>query len=211
VSVSLCVYVYTSNLVPHICSLSADIRLNDGRDKESAFRNMDLGELEGVLTEHASDNGLKNTLRGGIGFYHNGLVEGDRKLVAQLFNNEAISVVIVDKHEIYGLPMRAHFVCVMGSQQFDGIEHRYADIPITEMLAMVGVANRPRQDTTSKCSVFAYSPRVQFLSKFLLEPFPVESHFDSVLADHLNVEITTKRIENVQVCESVRTFVCVSE
>src|SRR6185503_13830102 len=38
----------------------------------------------------------------------------------------------------------------------------------------------------------------EFYRKFLDDPFPVESHLDHVLADHLNAEIITKRIETVQ-------------
>ena len=36
------------------------------------------------------------------------------------------------------------------------------------------------------------------LLQFLYEPLPIESHLDHYLADHMNAEIVTKTIDNVQ-------------
>ena len=73
------------------------------------------------------------------------------------------------------------------------------DCPITDIVQMMGRASRPLLDSNGTCVIFCQSSKKEFYKKFLYEPFPVESHLDHFLADHMNAEIITKRIENVQV------------
>eukprot|EP00456_Euglypha_rotunda_P073345 TRINITY_DN6677_c2_g1_i8.p1 TRINITY_DN6677_c2_g1~~TRINITY_DN6677_c2_g1_i8.p1 ORF type:complete len:537 (+),score=83.81 TRINITY_DN6677_c2_g1_i8:202-1611(+) len=62
----------------------------------------------------------------------------------------------------------------------------------------MGRASRPLQDSSGKCTIFCQTSKKEFYKKFLYEPFPVESHLDHYLHDHMVAEIITKRIENVQ-------------
>lgn len=107
--------------------------------------------------------------------------------------------------------MAAHLVVIMGTQYYDGKEHRYADYPIADILQMMGRACRPREDTLGtkfgikeylhflgKCVLFTFGPKKEFYKKFLYEPLPVESHLDHFLSDHMNAEVVTKTIENKQ-------------
>ena len=43
-----------------------------------------------------------------------------------------------------------------------------------------------------------HAPRKEYYKKFLFEPFPVESHLDHALHDHLAAEIVAKVITNKQ-------------
>ena len=43
-----------------------------------------------------------------------------------------------------------------------------------------------------------HAPRKEYYKKFLYEAFPVESHLDHALADHLVAEIVTKTISTKQ-------------
>eukprot|EP00456_Euglypha_rotunda_P073343 TRINITY_DN6677_c2_g1_i12.p1 TRINITY_DN6677_c2_g1~~TRINITY_DN6677_c2_g1_i12.p1 ORF type:complete len:299 (+),score=42.45 TRINITY_DN6677_c2_g1_i12:100-897(+) len=96
------------------------------------------------------------------------------------------------------MTISAHLVVIMGTQVYDGREHRYVDIPITDVVQMMGRASRPLQDSSGKCTIFCQTSKKEFYKKFLYEPFPVESHLDHYLHDHMVAEIITKRIENVQ-------------
>jgi pre-mRNA-splicing helicase BRR2 len=86
----------------------------------------------------------------------------------------------------------------MGTQSYSSTEHRYIDCPITDVIQMMGRASRPTIDASSKVTLFCESSKKEFYKKFLYTPFPIESHLDHQLADHLNAEIITKRIETVQ-------------
>lgn len=43
-----------------------------------------------------------------------------------------------------------------------------------------------------------HAPRKEYYKKFLFEPFPVESHLDHALHDHIAAEIVAKVITNKQ-------------
>jgi len=63
---------------------------------------------------------------------------------------------------------------------------------------MMGKASRPTIDDSGKCIILCHAAKKEFYKKFLDEPFPVESHLDHFLHDHLNAEVVTRTIENKQ-------------
>jgi pre-mRNA-splicing helicase BRR2 len=87
----------------------------------------------------------------------------------------------------------------MDTVTYDGREHRYADLPIADVLHMVGKAGRPlKGDASGKCLLLCHGPKKESLKRLLFEPLPIESHLDHFLHDHLNAEVVTKTIENKQ-------------
>lgn len=86
----------------------------------------------------------------------------------------------------------------MGTQVYDGSEHRYVDVPIADIAQMMGRASRPLLDNVGRSIIFCESSKKEYYKTFLSEPFPAESHLDQALPDHLNAEIITKRVETVQ-------------
>ena len=43
-----------------------------------------------------------------------------------------------------------------------------------------------------------HTPRKEYYKKFLFEPYPVESHLDQALHDHLTAEIVNRTVNNKQ-------------
>jgi len=155
-------------------------------------------DIEPHLAHIKKNPNLVECLRAGIGFYHPGLTDKDKAVVERLYKAGAIQVVVCDFSLCWGMTMAAHLVVIMGTQFYDGRDHRYVDMPITDVVQMMGRASRPLLDSNGKCVIFCQSSKKEFYKKFLYEPFPVESHLDHYLADHMNAEIITKRVENVQ-------------
>ena len=93
-----------------------------------------------------SSQTLKETLSNGVAYLHEGLSELERKLVEQLYDSGAIQVVVVSRHLAWGLALSAHLVVVMDSQNYNGKVHAYEDYPVTDVLQMIGRANRPQVD-----------------------------------------------------------------
>ncbi len=166
-------------------------------DAHKRFVHMEESALEPHL-KRLKNAALIESLRAGVGFMHEGLSEAERATVEVLFKNGAIQVAVVEQALCWGMSMSAHLVVIMGTDFYDGKFHKYNDYPIADVLQMMGRASRPRTDQVGKCSIFCHAPKKEFYKKFLFEPFPVESHVDHFLADHLNSEIVTKRVENVQ-------------
>lgn len=73
----------------------------------------------------------------------------------QLFTSGAIQVIVVSRNLAWGLSLSAHLVVVMDSQYYNGKVHAYEDYPITDVLQMVGHANRPILDDEGQLSASA--------------------------------------------------------
>jgi len=49
-----------------------------------------------------------------------------------------------------------------------------------------------------RCVLMCHAPRKEYYKKFLFEAFPVESHLDHALADHLAAEVVTGTVRSKQ-------------
>lgn len=80
------------------CRLTADdILTHCGADDNSnRFLNLEEEALQPHL-DHVSDPGLVETLKHGIGYYHEALSKQDKKIVERLFQSGAIQVMIASK------------------------------------------------------------------------------------------------------------------
>jgi len=80
------------------CRLTAeDLLVHCGADDdEDRFLNAELSDIQPHL-DHISDRGLAETLKHGIGFYHEALSKQDRRIVERLFQSGAIQVLIASK------------------------------------------------------------------------------------------------------------------
>ena len=65
-------------------------------DDEDKFLNAEVSDIQPHL-DHISDRGLVNTLKHGIGLYHEALSKQDKRIVERLFQSGAIQVLIASK------------------------------------------------------------------------------------------------------------------
>ncbi|XP_076912670.1 DExH-box ATP-dependent RNA helicase DExH12-like [Bidens hawaiensis] len=149
---------------------------------------------------------LKETLKYGVGYLHEGLTTTDQDIVKTLFETGCIQVCVMSGTMCWGVSLRAHLVVVMGTQYYDGRENAHTDYPVTDLLQMMGHASRPLVDNTGKCVIFCHAPRKDYYIKFLQEAIPVESHFHHHLHDNLNAELVAGVITNKQECIDYLTW-----
>eukprot|EP00906_Rhabdomonas_costata_P006818 RCo009880 len=161
------------------------------------FLRVPLAEIKEHLS-YIKDEALLRSLQHGIAFYHEGLSDREKTIASKLFESSAVNVFITSYKHCWGVEPTAHCVIIMGTQYYDGREHRHADYHITDMLQMMGRACRPLVDDCGKCVIFCHAPKKEYYKKFLYDPLPAESHLQHFLADHLNAETVTKTIETKQ-------------
>jgi pre-mRNA-splicing helicase BRR2 len=164
---------------------------------ERPFLHCKPAALEPYL-ERVSVRALRESLAFGVGFYHEALEERERRVVEELYASGAVQVVVATHSMAYKLPLRARLVVVMGTQLFDGREHRYVDVPIAHVLHMMGKAGRQGVDRSGAFLILCSAAKKAFFKKFLYEPLPVESHLDHTLADHFNAEVVAQTIDSKQ-------------
>jgi len=150
---------------------------------------------------------LVDTLKHGIGLYHEALTKQDKRIVERLFQSGAIQVLIASKDTAWSLPVASYLVIVMGVQTYEGKEHRYVDYPVMDVLQMMGRACRPLEDERSRCVLMCQQTRKDFYKKFLAEGLPIESHLPThLLHDYFLAEIAVKTIENKQDAMDILTW-----
>jgi activating signal cointegrator complex subunit 3 len=145
-----------------------------------------------------SDDALRQALVHGVGIHHAGLADADRALAERLFADGAIQVLVSTATLAWGVNLPAHLVVVKGTEFFDAKQQRYVDMPVTDILQMMGRAGRPQFDTQAFAVILVHEPKKTFLKKFLYEPFPVESSLHKQLAPHLNAEIAAGTVASPQ-------------
>ena len=145
------------------------------------------------------DPAVAHALSYGIALLHEGLGEAERAAVEALFESGAAGVLVATAPLCWGLTAAAHLVVVMGTQYYDSARAAgTADYPITDLLQMTGRACRPGLDARGVAVLLCHAPRKEYYKRFLFEPFPVESHLDHFLHDHLCAEVVTRTVENKQ-------------
>ena len=110
-----------------------------GEEDPKAWLHMAEAEMDRLATT-IKDQNLRLTLAFGIGMHHAGLVERDRKTVEELFVSQRIQVLIATSTVAWGVNFPAHLVIIKGTEFYDGKQKRYVDMPITDVLQMMGRA-----------------------------------------------------------------------
>ncbi|KFY16944.1 hypothetical protein V491_05161 [Pseudogymnoascus sp. VKM F-3775] len=174
-------------------------------DDEDRFLHADSEQLKPLL-ERIHEEALAESLSHGIGYYHEALSTSDKRIVKHLYDNGAIQVLVASRDVCWELDCTAHLVIVMGTQYFEGREHRYVDYPLSEVLQMFGKATRPLEDSISRGVLMVPAVKRNYYKKFLAEALPIESHLQVVLHDAFVSEISTNMIESADDAINWTTF-----
>lgn len=180
------------------------IRLSHTDNKENIFRIVGLDDLMPAL-EKVQDETLRESLECGIGLIYAHMAKSDRWIVERLFKNGAIQVVIATRDTCWSGPL-SKLVVVMGTQFYEGQEHRYIDYPINEILQMIGHANRLDKDSDGKVLVLTNTSKREYYKKFLNEALPIESHLNLSLRDAFVTEISEQIIDSKSGCIDWLTY-----
>ncbi|KIK61881.1 hypothetical protein GYMLUDRAFT_995418 [Collybiopsis luxurians FD-317 M1] len=117
------------------CQLMEDDLLLHAAAEEKADRLLyvDVDDLE-VHLERLADEGLKEMLRHGVGYFHEALSKQDKRIVRRLFESSAAQVLVALKDTAWSLPVSSYVTIIMGVQYYEGKEHRYIDYPVMDVL-----------------------------------------------------------------------------
>ena len=165
--------------------------------EEDRFLHADVDEIAPLLNR-LHERALAESISHGIGYYHEALSTSDRRIVSHLYTMGAIQIMVVSRDVCWEIDFTAYLVIVMGTQFFEGREHRYIDYPISEILQMFGKANRPLKDKSNRGVLMVPAVKRDYYKKFLNEALPIESHLHVYLHDAFVSEISTKMIASTQ-------------
>ncbi|MCJ1326706.1 DEIH-box ATPase [Thelotrema lepadinum] len=165
-------------------------------DDEDRFLNAKPEEIQPFL-ERVQEPALAESISHGIGYYHEALSTGDKRIVSHLYTEGALQVMIASRDVCWELNVTCYLCIIMGTQYYEGIQHRYIDYPISEVLQMLGKANRAI-DKSSRGVLMTGQIKKDYYKKLLNEALPIESHLQIYLHDAFVSEISTKVIASTQ-------------
>jgi activating signal cointegrator complex subunit 3 len=168
-------------------------------DQPNRFLHQSQSDMQAIATT-IEDASLRDLIIFGIGIHHAGLSNHDRSIIEELFSSRVIQVLVCTSTLAWGVNLPCHLVIVKGTEYYDGKLRHYKDMPVTDVLQMMGRAGRPQFDDTGIACIFVYEPKKHFYRKFLHEPFPVESSLHLQLHEHLNAEIASGALTNIADC-----------
>ena len=166
-------------------------------DDEDRFLHAAIDEIAPLL-QRVDETALADSISHGIGYFHEALSTNDKRIVSHLYSIGALQVMVASRDVCWEIDCTAHLVIVMGTQFYEGREHRYVDYPISEILQMFGKASRPLEDKSSKGVLMVAATRREYYKKFLNEALPIESHLQVYVHDAFVSEISTKIIASTQ-------------
>ena len=166
-------------------------------DDEDRFLHANVDEIAPLL-QRIGEAALADSISHGIGYYHEALSPSDKRIVTHLYNIGALQIMVASRDVCWELNSTAHFIIVMGTQFYEGREHRYIDYPISEVLQMFGRGSRPLEDKSSKGLLMVPGTKREYYKKFLNEALPIESHLQAYMHDAFVSEISTKIIQSTQ-------------
>ncbi|KAG7383350.1 hypothetical protein PHYPSEUDO_003730 [Phytophthora pseudosyringae] len=146
------------------------------------------------------DAALLHTMENGVGYCTDTMSSRNREYVLHRFATGKVHVLIVPQSmawELRSAQVNAFMVVIMGTQFYDGREHRYVDYQLADVFQMTKFASHAASPAV-KCVLFCHASKKKFYAKFLYDPLPVESQLEHFLSDHINAEIVTKTIESKQ-------------
>jgi pre-mRNA-splicing helicase BRR2 len=168
-------------------------------DNPDYFKRIDLSSISDLLND-INDSTLRHTIRHGIGFIHDGMSSIDKNIVIELYSKKAIAVLILTHGVCWEINLVCHMVVIYDPVKYDGVENRWVDYSVPDMLQILGRASMHANDNLRKCLLLCQSSKKAYYSRFLQNPFPLESHLNHFLIDHINAEIVSGTIENYQDC-----------
>ena len=166
-------------------------------DDEDRFLHAAVDEIAPLL-QRINEIALADSISHGIGYFHEALSSNDKRIVSHLYSVGALQVIVASRDVCWEIDLAAQLVIVMGTQFYEGREHRYIDYPISEILQMFGKASRPLEDKSSKGVLMVPATKREYYKKFLNEALPIESHLQVYMHDAFVSEISTKIIASTQ-------------
>lgn len=142
-----------------------------------------------LAMEQVSDNTLKEAIQSGIGHLYPSMSSRDRKIVLALYAEQSISTIIATRDECWTCPA-AQLSVILGTQCYEGSEHRYVNYPVSTVLQMVGLAS-------NDCLVLTPAAAKDYYLRFLNDALPIESNLGGSLHDALLAEICERVIESM--------------
>ncbi|KAF4322230.1 hypothetical protein BBO99_00002272 [Phytophthora kernoviae] len=140
---------------------------------------------------------LKELLQYGMGIHHAGMLRSDRNLTEQLFEMGYIRVLCCTATLAWGVNLPAHSVLIKGTQVYNADKGGMTQLSMLDVMQIFGRAGRPQYDTSGDAVLVTTQDQLPHYLRLLTTGIPMESALIKALPDHLNAEIVSGTVSNL--------------
>ncbi|KAE9005249.1 Activating signal cointegrator 1 complex subunit 3 [Phytophthora fragariae] len=141
---------------------------------------------------------LKELLGYGMGIHHAGMLRSDRNLTEQLFEMGYIRVLCCTATLAWGVNLPAHSVLIKGTQVYNADKGGMTQLSMLDVMQIFGRAGRPQYDTSGDAVLVTTQDQLPHYLRLLTTGIPMESALIKALPDHLNAEIVSGTVTNLE-------------
>lgn len=142
------------------------------------------------------DDGLKRSIREGVGYHNADLSREDKTIVEELFGQKELRIVATTSTLAMGMNLPAYLVIIKGVRLYRG-NSQYAMLDYSSILQMIGRAGRPQFDVRGVAVIMAEPRDERSLDNILNLSEVVESNLLGCLPECLNAEICNGMVTSV--------------
>ena len=148
-----------------------------------------------ALSNKISNKQLSQFVKYGIGFHNAGLSLSDRQLVEENFKTNLIKIICTTSTLAQGVNLPARLVIIKSTNCYRGAKVGYTEYNKMEIDQMVGRAGRPQYDVKGVAVIMTEKEKV---GRFMdLNSTMIESHLKDNIVEHINAEIATGTITDI--------------
>ncbi|KAF9609699.1 hypothetical protein IFM89_017898 [Coptis chinensis] len=153
-----------------------------------------------LLHSHAKSvktDGLGALLSHGFAFHHDGMAIEDCQIVADLFANGHVQVLVSTVGLAWNTSAQAPTVIIKGTQSYNQIRETWTELSPLDVLQMLGRAGMPQHDTYGVGIILTNHNQLMYYFLLVNQFLSIESQFLPELPYHLNSEIALGTVKNV--------------
>lgn len=141
---------------------------------------------------------LRQLFDKGLGCHHAGMPRRDRSLTERAFEDGALRVLVCTATLAWGVNLPAHTVIIKGTEVYNPEKGGVQDLSMLDVLQIFGRAGRPQYDTSGEAIMITKHASLDRYLALLARQTPIESTFIKSLPDHLNAEIASGTVTNLE-------------
>jgi len=141
---------------------------------------------------------MKNLIESGITIHHAGMLRPERSLAENLFKEGVARVLVCTATLAWGVNLPSRYVIIKGTSIWDSASGGFRDIDLLDILQIFGRAGRPQFDTIGKAFLVTSRDKLDHFLRLMTSQLPIESRFNTHLADALNAEVAMGNISSIQ-------------
>lgn len=154
----------------------------------SSCKEVDINEK---VRNNISDSALRRLVGKGVGLLYANM-SADRYIVERLFKNGTLHTVFCSRESAYFSPCGVDSVAILGTQYYDGAQHRYVDYRAEDIWEMAGCVR-----DGGRVDIYTSPSKKEYYRRFMAYPVPVESvlgnHMHEVLVDEISNGVITSK------------------